>query len=906
MADRTTKVTLLAQVSQYTSEMERAARKTSEVGTAAEKLAAKRQAFDTLGRSALAFGTLAAAGVGVAVARFADFDAAMSSVQAATHESAGNMSLLRDAALEAGESTVFTATEAAGAIENLAKAGVSTADIMGGGLAGALDLAAAGELAVGDAAEIAATAMTQFNLEGTQVPHIADLLAAAAGKAQGSVTDMAAALNQSGLVASQMGLSLEETTGSLAAFASAGLIGSDAGTSFRQMLLRLANPTEESKELMSQLGIAAYDAGGNFVGMESIAGQLQEKLGGLTQSQRDSTLATLFGSDAIRAANVLYTEGSDGIAEWTANVDDAGYAAETAALRLDNLQGDVEKLGGAFDTALIKSGSAANDVLRFLTQAATDAVDGFNNLDPSAQGAALAVGGVVSAASLAGGAFFVAVPKIAEFNTALETMGPGAQRAGRAIGGVTKALGIFAALGAVGIVAGEISDSFRDIGMGVEEATAAILDNNLSEIFQGISGDVDNFGSGLKLLFNDDINSSMERFGSFANGIFGGALPDQVRDTREAFATTGEALANLVNSGDPETAADQFNLMAEAAALHGVSTEQLLDLMPAYQETLSGVSNEQALAAGTADENTAALDALGGAATSADTDIQGLADTIRGFGSAAIDAEEAAMQFEAAIDDASAAVEKNGQTLNKGTEAGRANRNALLDIAKAALQNSAATLTRTGSEEKARGAVEAGRAALIRAAQQMGLSRAEAERYANKLGLIPKNVGTAVKLNGTAAAEGALQRLTRARQATINVVVTGAAGVGGAGANRVAANGGLWSYADGGIQSFAGGGYPNGIYKGGTPLYQFAEPETGWEAFISGKRGQEKRNLGFALEAISRLAPKAGLYPTGHGMGGGSSRVVNVNVQQTYPINEPGSEGVRRAGQLAGAVLGGM
>jgi TP901 family phage tail tape measure protein len=89
---------------------------------------------------------------------------------------------------------------------------VSTADVLGGGLKGALDLAAAGQLSVGEASETAASAMTQFGLKGAAVPHIADLLAAGAGKAQGSVHDMGMALNQSGLVAHQFGLSVEDTT----------------------------------------------------------------------------------------------------------------------------------------------------------------------------------------------------------------------------------------------------------------------------------------------------------------------------------------------------------------------------------------------------------------------------------------------------------------------------------------------------------------------------------------------------------------------------------------------------------------------------------------------------------------------------------------------------------------------
>jgi TP901 family phage tail tape measure protein len=379
VADRTVKVSLVAQASNYIAGMEAAAAKTKALGAssddASKKLANQREAMTTVGTGLLAIGAVAAAGVGLAVAKFAEFDEAMSNVQAATHETADNMSLLRDAALEAGASTVFSATEAANAIEELSKAGVSTADIIGGALSGALDLASAGQLDVARAAEIAATAMTQFGLAGTEVPHIADLLAAGAGKAQGSVEDLAQALNQGGLVASQTGLSIEETTAGLSAFAAAGLTGSDAGTSFKSMLQRLTPQSAEAQAAMDKLGISAYDAQGNFIGLEGFAGNLQSSLSDLTVEQRNSALATIFGSDAVRAASVLYANGSEGIADWTSKVDDSGYAAETARARMDNLNGDIEKLGGAFDTALIQTGSGANDVLRVMVQTVTGLVD---------------------------------------------------------------------------------------------------------------------------------------------------------------------------------------------------------------------------------------------------------------------------------------------------------------------------------------------------------------------------------------------------------------------------------------------------------------------------------------------------------------------------------------------------
>jgi TP901 family phage tail tape measure protein len=377
VANRTVSVILQAEIGQYVSGMTKAAAATKGLGETAETTSTKaNKGFDLAGRGAQLFGLAAAGALVGVVAKSMEFEKAMSAVQAATGATASSMSDLRAAALKAGADTQYSATEAAQGITEMAKAGVSAKDIMGGGLTGVLSLAAAGQLEVADAAGIASTAMTQFSLSGAAIPHVADLLAAGAGKAMGSVDDLGQALNQAGLLASSTGVSIEETTGTLAAFASAGLIGSDAGTSFKTMLQQLQNPSQESAALMQQLGINAYDAQGNFVGLADLAQQLKGHLGDLTQAQRDQALAQIFGTDAARAATVLYREGAAGINEWTNKVNDAGYAQRQAADLTDNLAGDLERLGGSFDTLLISIGQGLQGPLRGLTQMLGGLVDG--------------------------------------------------------------------------------------------------------------------------------------------------------------------------------------------------------------------------------------------------------------------------------------------------------------------------------------------------------------------------------------------------------------------------------------------------------------------------------------------------------------------------------------------------
>lgn len=375
MSDRTVKTTLTANVQGYLQGMDQAARKTRETGSEVEKLAQKRQAFQTLGVSALALGTAIAAGIGLAIVKYAEFDQAMSNANAILQETTENQKLLKDAALEAGGATVFTATESANAIEELGKAGIGTSDILGGALTGSLDLAASAQLGVARAAEISGITLKQFALDGSQAGRVADVLSAGANKAVGSVDDLANGLKFVGPVAKGMNVSLEDTVATLALFADRGVIGEQAGTSLRGMLSSLTSPSKAAKDELNRLNVSLYDGQGRFKGLENVAGELHRSLNGVTDAQRDASLGIIFGNQQLTTARVLVDAGAETWRDYRDAVDDSGIASRIAAERMDNLAGDIEKLGGAFDTALIQTGSGANDVLRDIVQTLTGLVD---------------------------------------------------------------------------------------------------------------------------------------------------------------------------------------------------------------------------------------------------------------------------------------------------------------------------------------------------------------------------------------------------------------------------------------------------------------------------------------------------------------------------------------------------
>lgn len=604
----------LGEVQASSTRLERLTRSVVENGAAWTRVGT------TLGVAGVALGTMS-----VAAARTgAQFDATMSRVKVNAGVSGRAFEMLRDAALEAGKTTVFTASEAADGMDQLAKAGVSASDILGGALKGALDLAAAGEMSVADAAETAATALTQFHLDGSKIPHVADLLAKGASAAQGDVKDLAFAMRQGGLVASQMGLSIEDTVGTLTAFASAGMIGSDAGTSLRTMMMHLMSPTKKVSEMMDDLGLSLYDSNGQFVGMEELAGRLQSRLGGLTDAQRDQTLATMFGMDAIRGANILYDLGAEGVRKWKDEVNDSGFAARSAAARLDNLQGDLRLLKSAWENAQIMSSRGMNNLFRPAVQGVTEAVRAFSSLPPSVQSAIGVMIPVGAVALTAGGAFMRAAPRVVEFRNALKELGIVSKTSSGLLGSLGAKIGAFAKTPA-GIAAGVATagaailgavtaagGAMKETGFITEEAVNRLhqLDKAGGDAAKSIAFEFDassmsakDFGDSLRRiadpsLWQSIVDGALSLGDDFAAAISFGHWDDRtdLQKMKDDLESYGNALSSIAQT-DFSEAVDTFNQLAAMTDGSSDSVYNLIETMPAFKDQLIAVANDAGIAA---------------------------------------------------------------------------------------------------------------------------------------------------------------------------------------------------------------------------------------------------------------------------------------------------------------------
>ncbi|MFP7447114.1 phage tail tape measure protein [Bacillus infantis] len=413
------------------------------------------------------------AGLGLSAKKAMDFESQISSVKSvmSPDEVMEFSGAMEELALQMGAKTKYSAMEAAQGIEELIKAGVSVTDILNGGLEGALSLAVAGELELADAAEIASTALNAFRDDNLTVIRAADLLAGAANASATSVGELKYGLSMVSAVASGVGLSFEDTAAGLAAFAQNGLKGSDAGTSLKTMLLNLSPTTEAASTEMANLGLlteegnsAFYDAAGSIKSLSEIADLLKTKLAKLSDEQRQTSLRIMFGTDAIRAANILYKEGAQGVNNMVEAMNKI-KSADVAAEKLNNVKGRIEILKGSVETAAISFGNALLPTIDKVVEVIQELTDKFNGLSPEMQ-EAIAKGALVTAAILGivtaiggfiailGGAITGVGALVSAFSTVVG-----------AIGVVTT--GAAAATPAIGALAGAITFITGPVGLAV-------------------------------------------------------------------------------------------------------------------------------------------------------------------------------------------------------------------------------------------------------------------------------------------------------------------------------------------------------------------------------------------------------------------------------------------------------
>lgn len=328
----------------------------------------------------LAAGGIAAAGLGLKsiIDTQGEFESTMNVFQQMTGETSGKMEQLSGFAMKMGADTVFSATEAAAAMLELGRAGISTADIQGGALASALSIAATEGMDLAQAAEVAAKSMNAFGLQGKDAGMIADALAGASNASAASVQTLSDGLKYVGSTAHSFKLSINDTTAALAALNTAGLDGTTAGTSLNRMIMGLVPSTKKAGEAFDRLKLddnSFFKANGQMKDMTAITAELVKTFGGLDDATRAAEMKKVFGIEGMRAAQILYATGTKKVNEYVEATKKQGSAQALADARMKGTKGAMETMRGSIETLALKIGQQLAPVVVTLADALAGAAN---------------------------------------------------------------------------------------------------------------------------------------------------------------------------------------------------------------------------------------------------------------------------------------------------------------------------------------------------------------------------------------------------------------------------------------------------------------------------------------------------------------------------------------------------
>ena len=309
-----------------------------------------------------------------AVKTGAEFDASMSQLAATldieqvVHQQESAFARLRNQALEYGKTTVYTATQAAEALNFLALGGLGVEKSMEA-LPRVLTLAKAGSMELEKAANIVVASMSALNLETEGIDTLMDQMARTAQKSKVTVEQLGEATLKS---ASAFNLAGQDTATMNAIL---GVLGNrfeniaDQANTLRTALNRVSTYADEIQEL----GVEVEDGEGHVRNFIDIFADLNRALEDKTDTERTSILTKIFGSRGFSYASYLMQSTDGEIQALKKSIELADGAAEQMADTMtDNLQSDMIIVKSAAQDLAISITDRLNPALREAASSTTD------------------------------------------------------------------------------------------------------------------------------------------------------------------------------------------------------------------------------------------------------------------------------------------------------------------------------------------------------------------------------------------------------------------------------------------------------------------------------------------------------------------------------------------------------
>lgn len=400
--------------------------------------------------------TVPIAGVGVAAVKTAaDYESAMSNVQAITGATGDDFKKLTQLGKDLGASTAWSAQECAEAMQYTGMAGW-TAQQNIDGLKGILDLASASGTELARTSDIMTDAISAFGYKASDSTKFADVMTKACTAANVSVDTLGESYKYCGAICGTMGYSIDEVTTSLAVMGNMGIKGSQAGTALKNAISNMAAPTKNMKAAMDDLGISITNQDGSMKSWGDVIKNLQGSFKGLSQDQQAAYAKQLFGKESMAGMLAIINTSTKDYNALADSIKNSGGAANDAAqTQLNNLNGQLTLLKSALEGAAITIGDKLLPYIKSAVTWVQKATDWFNGLSDAQVNTIMKIAGVVAAIG----------PAIMIFGKLTSGIGQAVLTFGKISGAIAKAGGVLGLITSpagivIGVLAGVAAAAF--------------------------------------------------------------------------------------------------------------------------------------------------------------------------------------------------------------------------------------------------------------------------------------------------------------------------------------------------------------------------------------------------------------------------------------------------------------
>lgn len=311
------------------------------------------------------------------------FEDQMAKVQAVSNATTKEFQMMREEAARLGSTTRYSASEAARALENLTRNGLSATKATKA-LANVLQLAGANAIELGEAADIVTNTMNMFELSVEELNRVNDVLSKTTASSATNITDLYEALKYGAPTANLFGISIEEVNAALGVLANNGIKGSQAGTVLRNVLNSLVKPSRQAKDILANLGIDEVT-----IKMDGLLGTLQ-KFEGLNISD----FVKVFGKEFGGITKALVNNGDLTSALKGELENSAGTAARMFEQGAGSFNKAVDNFKSAFEGAMIKAFDAIKPALSGVIKGFTDLIGVLSDVPTVASAAIAALLGI--------------------------------------------------------------------------------------------------------------------------------------------------------------------------------------------------------------------------------------------------------------------------------------------------------------------------------------------------------------------------------------------------------------------------------------------------------------------------------------------------------------------------------